>query len=67
VTGPFNEPKVTLGKIDVLKKLAGAASLFVFPPAALAGLGELGSADNVCIKLIADGDNSGPNRESGDS
>jgi hypothetical protein len=67
VTGPFNEPKVTLGKIDVLKMLAGAASLFVFPPAALAGLGELGSADNVCIKLIADGDNSGPNRESGDS
>lgn len=55
VTGPFADPHVTLGKIGVLKKLAGAASLFVFPPAAVAGLGELGSGDNVCIKLIADG------------
>jgi len=55
VTGPFNDPNVTLGKIGVLKKLAGAASLFVFPPAAVAGLGELGSGDNVCIKLIAGG------------
>ncbi len=55
VTGPFNDPAVTLDKVGVLKKLAGAASLFVFPPAAVAGLGELGSGDNVCIRLIEGG------------
>jgi hypothetical protein len=55
VTGPFTDPKVTLDKVGALKKLAGAASLFVFPPAAIAGLGELGSGDNVCLQLIAGG------------
>lgn len=54
-TGPFTDPKVTLDKVGALKKLAGAASLFVFPPAAIAGLGELGSGDNVCLQLIAGG------------
>jgi hypothetical protein len=55
LTGPFSEPKVSVSKVDLLKKLAGSASIFVFPPAAVASLGELGSGDNVCLKFISEG------------
>jgi hypothetical protein len=37
-----------------LRKVAGIASLFVFPPAAIAGLADFGSGDNHCVKLAAE-------------
>ena len=36
-----------------LKKLGGLLGLAVFPPAAIAGLGELGTDDNECIEIAA--------------
>ena len=35
----------------MLRKIAGAVSLFVFPPAAVAGLAEFG-AGNQCVELL---------------
>lgn len=55
MTGSFGDPKISVGKAGLLKKLAGVASIFVFPPAAIAGLGELGTGDNVCLKFAAQG------------
>ncbi|MGB5211723.1 MAG: AsmA family protein [Gammaproteobacteria bacterium] len=55
MTGPFEDPRISVGKAGLLKKLAGAASIFVFPPAAVVGLGELGSGNNVCLKFISEG------------
>ena len=36
-----------------LKKLGGLLGLAVFPPATIAGLGELGTGDNECIEIAA--------------
>jgi len=55
MTGSFEDPKISVGKAGLLKKLAGVASIFVFPPAAIAGLGELGTGDNVCLKFASQG------------
>jgi uncharacterized protein involved in outer membrane biogenesis len=51
MTGPFHEPDITVQKIGILRKIAGAVSLFVFPPAAVAGLAEFG-AGNPCVELL---------------
>jgi len=49
--GPFHSPEISAQKVGVLRKLAGAVSLFVFPPAAVAGLAEFG-AGNPCVELV---------------
>jgi hypothetical protein len=46
---------VSAEKVGTLRKLAGIASLFVFPPAAVAGLVDFGSGDNQCVQLAAKG------------
>ncbi len=51
--GTFADPEVSAEKVGVLRKLAGIASLFVFPPAAVAGLVDLGAGDNQCVQLAA--------------
>jgi hypothetical protein len=51
IEGPWREPEIKAEKLGVLRKIAGGVSLFVFPPAAIAGFGEIGAGDNVCVKL----------------
>jgi uncharacterized protein involved in outer membrane biogenesis len=51
VRGTFHEPKFTVEKVSVLKKLAGTVGAFIYPPAALGGLAELGSGHNECLKI----------------
>jgi hypothetical protein len=53
VGGPLNDPSFAPAAAGTLRKLAGIASLFVFPPAAVAGLAEVGSGHNVCVELAA--------------
>ncbi len=53
VTGTLTEPESSPEKLGALRRIAGVASLFVFPPAAVAGLGELGNRENACLKLAA--------------
>jgi len=59
--GPFAHPEITAQKIGVLRKLAGAVSLFVFPPAAVAGLADFG-AGNSCVG-IAKGEQGAPTEQ----
>ncbi|TAA47841.1 AsmA family protein [Corallincola spongiicola] len=51
VTGTFYEPKSSLEKLGAARRVAGIASLFIFPPAALAGLGDLGDNADNCITI----------------
>jgi uncharacterized protein involved in outer membrane biogenesis len=51
IEGPWKEPEIKAEKLSVLRKIAGGVSLFIFPPAAIAGFGEIGAGDNVCLKL----------------
>lgn len=51
VEGPWRAPEIRAEKLSVLRKIAGGVSLFIFPPAAIAGFGEIGAGDNVCVKL----------------
>ncbi len=53
VGGTFQDPTVSAEAVGTLRKIAGIASLFVFPPAAIAGLADFGSGDNQCVKLAA--------------
>ncbi|MGD8734521.1 MAG: AsmA family protein [Gammaproteobacteria bacterium] len=53
--GTFRDPEVSAEKVGTLRKLAGIASLFVFPPAAVAGLVDFGAGDNQCVDLAAEG------------
>jgi uncharacterized protein involved in outer membrane biogenesis len=55
IGGTFRDPAVSAEKVGTLRKLAGIASLFVFPPAAVAGLVDFGSGDNQCVQLAAKG------------
>jgi uncharacterized protein involved in outer membrane biogenesis len=56
IGGPLNDPSFAPAAVGTLRKLLGIASLFVFPPAALAGLGDVGSGHNVCLDLAAEDD-----------
>lgn len=55
VTGTFLEPKFQVDPVGVLRKIIGVAGLFVFPPAAVAGLVELGGETNACSGLLREG------------
>ena len=52
VRGPLRQPQFIADQKASLTKLIGIAGIFVYPPAALATLGDLGGADNECIRLI---------------
>ncbi|UCC14337.1 MAG: AsmA family protein [Gammaproteobacteria bacterium] len=56
VGGPLNDPNFSPAAVGTLRKLAGIASLFVFPPAAVAGLADVGSGHNICVELAAEKD-----------
>jgi len=53
VTGTLTEPESSPEKLAALRRIAGVASLYVFPPAAVAGLGEPGNRENACLKRAA--------------
>ena len=55
VRGPLRQPDFTPDRMESFKKLVGVVGLFVYPPAALATLGDLGAADNACVRMMHGG------------
>ena len=55
VKGTLSEPFVQLDTGQTVKRIGGLLGLFVFPPAAIVGLGELGSEKNECVKIASSG------------
>jgi uncharacterized protein involved in outer membrane biogenesis len=54
VGGTLANPTYTLEKSGTLRKAVGLAGLFVFPPAALLGLAEMGTGEqNPCLRIAA--------------
>ena len=53
IQGTLLKPKVRPDELALARKIGGVAGIFLFPPAAIAGLVELGSSDNPCLKLMA--------------
>ena len=53
VQGSLASPKFRPNPGATLKKLGGLLGLAIFPPAALAGLGELGTGENECVEIAA--------------
>jgi len=54
VGGTLQNPSLSAEPVGTLRKLAGIASLFIFPPAAVAGLVDFGAGDNQCVKLATE-------------
>lgn len=52
VRGPLLQPEFSADRVATVSKLLGVAGLFVYPPAALVSLGELGGSNNHCIELM---------------
>ena len=50
LSGPVDDPSITLDELSLLRRLGGLIGAVVFPPAALLSLGSLGSHDNPCLK-----------------
>jgi uncharacterized protein involved in outer membrane biogenesis len=56
VEGPLTNPGYRLEKSQAARKAIGVVGLFVFPPAALIGLGELGTGEeNPCLRIAREG------------
>mgnify|MGYP003334986745 FL=1 len=55
VTGTFIDPSFKVDAVGALRKIIGVAGLFVFPPAAVAGLVEMGGDTNPCVGLVQEG------------
>ncbi len=53
VRGSLASPTFLPDPGATLKKLGGLLGLAIFPPATIAGLGELGTGDNACIEIAA--------------
>jgi uncharacterized protein involved in outer membrane biogenesis len=54
VGGTLAHPSYTLEKSGALRKAVGVAGLFVFPPAALLGLAEMGTGEqNPCLRIAS--------------
>ena len=51
VQGSLASPIFRPGTGATLKKLGGLLGLFIFPPAAIAGLAELGGGDSECMRI----------------
>lgn len=56
ITGTFLDPEFRVDPAGVLRRIIGVAGIFVFPPAAVAGLIQLGGDTNPCIGLVKEGD-----------
>jgi len=54
VGGTLQNPSLSAEPVGTLRKLAGIASLFIFPPAAVAGLVDFGAGDNQCVQLATE-------------
>jgi hypothetical protein len=52
VRGPLRKPQFIKDTKATLGRLLGIAGIFVYPPAAVVGLGDLGGNENPCIGLI---------------
>jgi hypothetical protein len=52
IGGTFQNPNIRPDELAVARKLAGLVGIFAFPPAAVLGLGELGTWDNPCIQIL---------------
>jgi len=52
VRGPMRQPEFIADRKATLGKLIGVAGLFVYPPAALVALGDMGGSGNPCIELM---------------
>jgi hypothetical protein len=56
VDGTLTNPSYTLERSQTARKAIGVVGLFVFPPAALIGLGELGTGEeNPCLRIAREG------------
>lgn len=56
VGGTLAKPNYTLEKTQAARKAIGVIGLFAFPPAALIGLGELGTGEeNPCLQIAREG------------
>jgi uncharacterized protein involved in outer membrane biogenesis len=56
VEGTLSDPSYTFEKSQAARKAIGVVGLFVFPPAALIGLGELGTGEeNPCLRIAREG------------
>ena len=59
IGGTLAAPEIGVDKLGAARRVGGLVSVFVFPPAAVLGLGSLGSlggGDNACIELASNGD-----------
>ncbi len=57
IGGTLSRPTYTLEKTSVARKAIGVVGIFAFPPAALLGLGELGTGkENPCLEIASSGD-----------
>jgi hypothetical protein len=54
VGGTLADPSFAPDPLALARKVGGLLGIFVFPPAALLGLGELGHSENSCVQLAAD-------------
>ncbi len=50
IGGSLASPTYTPDTLDTAKKIGSILGVIVFPPAAVIGLGELGSSDNPCLQ-----------------
>ncbi len=60
VRGALREPDFVPDRMASLTKLIGVAGAFVYPPAAIAALGDLGVAGNECRRLLQAADQPAP-------
>ena len=63
VGGSLAQPTFAPDPAALARKIAGLLGIVVFPPAAVAGLGELGAGGNPCVDLAAAGESSAPAAE----
>jgi uncharacterized protein involved in outer membrane biogenesis len=53
ITGTFLNPSFNADAGAVARRLLGVAGIFIFPPAAVAGLVSLGGNRNACVDIVA--------------
>jgi uncharacterized protein involved in outer membrane biogenesis len=54
IGGTLSHPTYSLEKVSVARKAIGVVGIFAFPPAALLGLGELGTGkENPCLEIAS--------------
>ena len=56
IRGTLAAPEIGVDTLDAARRVGGLVSIFVFPPAAVLGLGSLGGGGNACIEAPASDD-----------